>query len=99
MTRHHEIREVEGLSLDAIANQLPVAVADRLDRNSESPQLILVALERAKDALALRVREIVAGNVLRELLERRVPLADEQRGQEVHPPLEFLLARGEATIR
>ena len=99
MARHHEIRQIERLPLESIADGLAVAVLDRLDRHTEAAQLILVALERSKDALAFRVRDVVAGNVLRELLERRVSLADEERREEVDPTLELLLTRREVAIR
>jgi len=72
---------------------------ERVDRHTESAELILVSFEPTENTLTLIVREVVARDVLRELVERRVSLANEQRREEIDPMLELLLARGERAIR
>ena len=67
----------------------PCSSVDRLDRDPETPQLILVALELPAAGLGLLAAALVSGHAGDEVVERdRVAMGQEDR-EDVDPALDL----------
>ena len=82
--------QVECAGKETIARLATVAVGQRLDRDTEGAQFVLIALEGAHDALLVDIASQIPRHIATQIGENGPVVAPQQRGEQIEPTGQFI---------